>query len=260
MTHYGARPVSSKEAAYDDRRHSICDLIGARRNVVGMPRSVDHSGYLDTVLDQGLTNSCVAQWFSTAIYLGGMISDSPVQRPSRKWLYAIARYGDSPGQPLIDEGCSPRTMCIKAARHGIISEKRMSFETEKINEPPPFDADVAGADALVTGYYRASVDSADLMQALTEGHIPGIAIDVYDNFENWGGSGTYDKVDGMFRGRHMLSVVGYRTNENESVDLLVLNSWGNNWGSNGFIWMSSKFCESEHVNDRYVVTASPASR
>lgn len=255
---YGAIRVSEQDAAHDAEHHHIGVLLGT---IGSLPSSVDHTPLLDRVLDQGPTNSCVAHWFTTAIYLAGQANGKPVPRPSVRWSYTVARYTDQPGAALVDLGSSARLMCLGSQTHGIVADTRLPFDPSQIDEPPPFDADLAGADALFTGYYRADAVAEQLQSALAQGHFPGIAIDVYSNFESWGATpAAYDQPSGDFKGRHMLTLVGYRTEADDVADFLVLNSWGLGWGNGGLCWMSSAFIESVNVFDRYIVTAAPSSR
>lgn len=248
---FGVIPCKSEDILHDEQNHPIERLIGAS---VSNNRStdVDYRHLLDSVPNQANTNSCVAQWFSTAIYLAGQAQGRPVPRPSVRWAYNVARYIDQPNM-LVDLGSSARDMCFGCSRHGIISEDRFPFEPAKVNEPPPFDADIAGADALFTGYYRAST-ADDIHVALEQGHFPGTAIRVYSNFMSWNNEDTYVKSNGKFEGLHMLTAIGCKPGK-----ILYLNSWGKNWGSGGFIWIADSFVDSSEAFDKYVVTAAPIS-
>lgn len=247
----GCIPCTAEEAAEDCVRRHVGQLIGGAR---ASASHVDHSHLLDFVPDQSTTMSCVGQWHSSAIYLAGQAQGLPVPRPSRRWSYLVARYRSSPGL-LVDAGSSVRQMCEGTAEHGIVSEERLPFEPHRINEPPPFDADLAGDDALFTGFYRADASAEQLRRALELGQFPGIAIQVYQNFFDHR-EGVYDDIAGAYSGgAHMLTLVGYRPGA-----FLVLNSWGEGWGEDGFCWMSERFVESRHAFDRYVVTAAPISR
>jgi len=249
---FGVIPCTLAEAEEDELDRGLYGLVGSAESP---PYRVDHTRYLDTVNDQKWTNSCVGQWFSNAVYLAGQAQGKPVARPSARWAYTVARYLRNPGADLLDLGSSARLMCEGAAKHGIVADSRLPFVPADINEPPPFDADVAGGDALFTGYYRAGADAELLKRALCLGHFPGVAIAVHQNFVDWATDGVYSEPLGAFRGYHMLTLVGYRPGA-----FRVLNSWGTSWGDGGFCWMSDYFITSQYAFDRYVVTAAPASR
>lgn len=218
--------------------------------------SRDWRHLLDRVSDQGPTSSCVWQFISTAAYLAGQAQNTPVKRPSVLWGYAVTRWKDQYGQ-LFDLGCRPSQAMFCGQEHGLVAEDRWPFEVDAVNVAPPFDADVAGADALLTGWY-----SADLMDipsalriALDKGHFPGLAMEVHEDFWDVNGFDVYDEPRGDFVGNHMVTLAGYRPGA-----FLLLNSWGRQWGDEGCTWVSDRFVASHYCKQRMVVTAAPASR
>lgn len=234
----------------DVRERPLEGLVGGVFDDV--PETGDLTQYLDRVLDQGLTSSCVAHWFSSALLLAGR---GQMPRPSIRWAYDLARYARTPGV-LVDAGSVARLMCEASSRHGIVAESRFPFDASKIDEPPPFDLDIAGADALFSAYYKPSGDLSTLLRvAIAQGHCPGLALHVYDNFIGWDGAGVYEDVDGEWRGDHMITIVGYKPGA-----FRVLNSWSDRWGDGGFAWLSDAFVSSHYCFDHMVVTASPLAR
>jgi hypothetical protein len=253
----------------DAIEHQIEDEV--ERAIVGGPRALlsgssfgasrEWRHLVDRVADQGATNSCVGQWLSNAVYLAGRAAEvmgtgARVKRPSALWSYAIARWKDAHGL-LVDDGCQPRSMMLGAQEHGIVAEDRWPFDPADVNVAPPFDADVAGADAHLTGWYGiGAAHASDLMRsALDRGHFPGFAIDVYDNFYDHNGTATYDEPKGEWRGSHMITAVAHRPGA-----ICILNSWSKHWADDGYAWLSDALIESVHVRQRLVITAAPASR
>lgn len=248
----GALPDRLVDAERDGRIRHVSGLIGARANYAA---SRDWSHLLDAVPDQGGTNRCVGWFFSNGMYLAGQVKGDPIPRPSPKWLYDIGRYADSPGE-LLDLGSRPRSMALAATRHGVVSESRLPTTDLNVNEPPPFDADLAGAGAIFTGYYKVDGDVPTLMRmALDRGHFPGFAMVVHEDFQDLGRESVYDEPAGLELGRHMVTIVGYAPGA-----FRLLNSWGTGWGDRGFCWVTDRFVASHYVSDRYVVTAAPSLR
>lgn len=249
---FGAVADDPKDAERDARVRHVARLLG---RVSSAPASFDISHHLDAVLDQGGTGSCVGHWFSNAIYLTGQAQGRPVPRPSRRWAYDVARYrGDF--NKLIDDGCRPRDCVEGAAVHGIVAEVRFPWDPALVNEAPPFDLDVAGGDALFTGYYRIEGDVVALTKlALSQGFVPGLAMQVHESFVDLGAYVTHDLPAGENLGRHMITVIGYRPGA-----FRILNSWGTDWADGGFGWLSERFVASLFCGDRYVATAAPLAR
>lgn len=248
----GAIPDKLLDAEIDGRARHVGALIGARP---GYAPARDWSHLLDFVPDQGGTNRCVGWSFSTAMFLAGQAKGDPIPRPSPKWLYDIARYYDTPGV-LVDVGSRPRSMALAASMHGVVAESRLESNDRNVNEAPPFDADLAGADALFTGYYKVDGNVPTLLRmALDKGHFPTFAMVVHESFQNLGRDAVYDEPDGTELGRHMVTLVGYNQGA-----FRLLNSWGTAWADRGFCWVTDRFVASHYVSDRYVVTAAPPVR
>lgn len=249
---FGAIEDEPELAAEDARLRHVGRLLGPS---LSLPESVDVSDHLDGVLDQGGTSSCVGHWFSNAIYLTGQVQGRPVPRPSRRWSYDVARMTET-RNVLIDQGCRPRDCVMGALNHGIVAESRFPWDEAKIDERPPIDLDVAGSDALFTGYYRCDGDIPRLLrQALSSGFVPGLAMQVHEGFGDLGASDVYDEPMGELLGRHMVTVVAYRPGA-----FKILNSWGTTWADSGFGWISDRFVASPFCGDHYVVTAAPSAR
>lgn len=250
---FGAIPDRLLDAEYDARHRHVAQLVGASPSA--LPDDVDWSKLLDRIPDQGATSSCVGQAFSTAIYLTGQAQAAPVPRPSASWLYALARYYDTPGV-LVDIGSRPRSAVLAALRYGIVAETRAPFDAARINDAPPFDVDAAAADAMFTGYYRVAGDVPLLLRmALARGHVPMLSMVVHESFQDLGAGQVYAEPEGTELGRHMVCVAGYRPGA-----FLVVNSWGTGWANGGCGWIADRFIASSYVQDVYVVTAAPLSR
>lgn len=250
---FGAIPDRLEDAEHDARHRHIAGLIGRDAGVLSA--AIDWTDHLDRIPDQGASSSCVGQAMSTAIYLAGQALRAPVPRPSAAWSYAVARYYDTPGV-LVDVGCRPRSAVLGALRHGIVAESRVPFDPAAVNVAPPLDADVAGADALFTGYYRVAGDVPLLLRmALEKGHVPMLSMVVHESFQDLGRGATYAEPEGTELGRHMVAIAGYRPGS-----FCLVNSWGTGWADGGTCWIADRFIASSYVQDVYVVTAAPASR
>jgi C1A family cysteine protease len=248
MRGYGAIPDRLDVLDREGRTNAVSGLVGS---VPIYATSRDWTPLIDEVKDQRSTNSCVGWAFASAIYLAGQASGAHVERPSATWCYDVARYVATPGV-LVDAGCRPRDMIEGLSSHGIVVDSRLPFDARRIDDAPPFDCDIASADALLTGHYRVDEDVPTMFRmALDRGHFPCFALVVSQAFEDLG-STVYDEPNGAELGRHMVALVGYRPGA-----FRVLNSWGSTWANEGLCWISDRFVASHYVSDRYVITAAP---
>lgn len=212
----------------------------------------DWRGELDFIPDQGPTETCVAWSLSSAVFLAARAADAPIPRPSVRWLYAISHWAVLPGTSISPGGRSARTMARAAERHGLVAESRWPFDVAHVTEPPPLDVDVAGTDALLTGWYRVGNGDVptQMRMALNVGHFPMLAIQVRESFDAYRG-GLYTP-SGAARGWHMLVAVGYSPGA-----FVLLNSWGTAHGEGGFVLVPDEVIVGPDVADIVVVTAAP---
>ena len=269
----GFRPDSLWDQ-WDDQwsRHAVSTI--GRVGLLPMSASAsslrcDWRHLLDRVSDQKNSNSCVGQFVSNAVYLAGQAGHSlgrcaVVKRPSVLWSYAVARLRDlaAQGVPaaqrmayLHDDGCQPRMMMLGCQENGLVAEERWPFDLASINAAIPFDLDIGAADATLTGWYGISAPgSPDVMRAaLDAGHFPGFALEVHENFTDASGAETYSDVRGDLVGYHMITAIGHRPGA-----ILILNSWSENWGDGGCLWISDDIIASPYVTHRMIVTAAPS--
>ncbi len=253
---FGCIPSTTAQVADDMAQRPLACLVGSvpRRRTL-----LDLSPHLDAVPDQGATSTCVQNAGSSAMVVANGAQGHPIPRPSRRWLHAVTHWSGAPGTTIADDGSNAVLMCQGAAKHGLVSEARLPFDIGLINEPPPFDADIAGQDALFLDWWRASADPEELALALDRHEVPILAIPVHSNFVDWSTDAPYDGTDGDFRGYHMLTVVGFEENPVPGLVFLVLNSWGPTWGQGGFIRMTGR-CLRRIAFDRLVIRSAPAPR
>lgn len=222
--------------------------------------SRDYRHLDDGVTNQLSTNSCWAQFVSNACYLAGQEAHwrgtgPAINRPSVLWAYAVGRYKTTFGK-LVDLGTRPRDGLEGLGEHGLVAEKDWAFNAAEINDAPPFDLDLKAIDSKLTGYYfigDAAASPEQMRAANDKGHFPGLALDVHESFIDHNGDGVYEEPSGDLRGLHMVTVVGYRPGS-----ILIKNSWGTNWGDDGYAWLSDRFVRSHYVKHRCVITAAPS--
>lgn len=229
-------------------------LLGSR--IHQRPTAITHRHLVDQVQDQGDTGSCVGQAIASSIYLHGRFRGYPIDRPSAKGIYDIARLMKHPGDPVQDAGSSPGMAMLGIETYGIVAQYRWPLTNDNVNILPPLDVFIAGSSAKVTGWYRipngrSRVD--DVESALEDGHFPVFGMPVDDAYMMWKSDDTWTGMVGDSRGGHMQCVIGYRPDA-----LLVLNSWGESWGVGGCVWISKSVFTSATM-DAYIITSAPSS-
>jgi cathepsin B len=74
-----------------------------------------------------------------------------------------------------------------------------------------------------------------MQMIITKGSVIA-GMDVYSDFYYYS-KGVYQKNSGTFIGGHAVRVVGWGITSAGIAYWIVANSWGTNWGMNGFFWM-----------------------
>ncbi len=78
---------------------------------------------------------------------------------------------------------------------------------------------------------------AIVKKALAENHPVVMAMDVYNSFSIYDGTDFWNGVKDVRRGPHAMCVVGY-DDEKYGGAFEIMNSWGNGFGSGGFVWLT----------------------
>lgn len=174
------------------------------------------------VYDQGATNSCVVQAVAMAIRIKCGVY------PSRRFIYRVAR--ETHGSGSIDSGTyiSSAINAIKAL--GWPDEKYAPWDESRVNSPLTIAMRRHAYDQHQT-IKEYSGDDYPLMTAIHAidcGNpvVFGMYVDhefVYCN------DFTPQYIKGKVLGGHAMVVVGY-----DPGGVIVVNSWGTDWGKGGF--------------------------
>jgi len=94
---------------------------------------------------------------------------------------------------------------------------------------------------------RSTVNGTRAIKAALANRKPVvIGMEVYDQFYNLHGKDSvYNSLQGSTggqHGRHAITIVGYDNNSYGGA-FKIINSWGGNWGDNGYFWMPYDFAE-----------------
>ena len=76
----------------------------------------------------------------------------------------------------------------------------------------------------------------DIMKEIYENGSVAAAFDVYEDFEDYKG-GIYQHVTGDYLGGHTVKIIGWGVDEQNVKYWIIANSWGKNWGEQGFFRM-----------------------
>lgn len=183
------------------------------------------------VSDQGAIGSCVANAVCDAFE----IIDKTGVNLSRMFLYWTSRY-----DPLKKTGATIRTTLDAVRNYGIPNEEVWPYDINKFNIKP---SDVAFENASRNKrmtFYRVKSE-ADVISSIESGYpvVFGIPVDSRMFNSKKESEYIYDGSN-LTSYQHALIVVGYRTVEGK-IQFRIRNSWGKNWGDNGYCWFTSNY-------------------
>lgn len=198
-------------------------------------RNAEGSNWLGPVMNQGNCGSCVA--FATVATLEARTSiawGAPWLRPSfsPQALFACGGGG-------CETGWLPDDAAGFLQRTGVPDEACMPYTSGSTGEDVACSQKCSDADARATkiasysmpSSYGGSVDA--VKDALKKGPLV-TTLTVFSDFVTYGG-GVYKHVGGSYMGGHAVSLVGF---DDVKRAWLIRNSWGAEWGENGFAWIS----------------------
>lgn len=216
-------------------------------------KKVDLTKWMPECYDQMQTSSCVLNAWAAAIQYGQTRSNIATWTPSRLFAYWNARVIE--GDTNIDGGSYIHDAFHQARFVGIIPESDWPFKEENVCiEPEQKLFEEAKADHI---HFFASVNTNDLNEAklcLAHGFPFVFGFQVPAIFEQQSFSDNpqlHLPANNNFVGGHGVCAVGY---DDERQQFLIRNSWGSDWGENGYFWMDYDFMTSEElVSDAWMV-------
>ncbi len=212
----------------------IPDAIDPRDHVFGLtaplPASVDLRPQMSPIEQQGTINSCVSHAATSALEKVLGVSDL-----SRLFVYYNARTYD--GRTAIDAGCSIRNAVKGIANYGAASEPVWPYDTSKFAVMPPTAAFTDATPLKSRISYSSVTNLTALKTALATGFPVVFGFTVPQTFSTqtrYDGFLPYPTAGVRFIGAHAVLAVGY---DDARGVVIVRNSFGPNWGKNGYFEM-----------------------
>lgn len=197
--------------------------------------SVDLRNYDTPVEDQGNLGSCTGHAVAGAIELLNMKNNLRTE-VSRLFIYYYERL--LIGTVNYDSGAYIRDGIKATNRWGAPLEHLWPYNINRFRSAPSSMAVNDAARRKVTRYERATNFNA-VIDAITLGYPVVVGFNVYSSFI----SNTVSRTGNMpypnvrketLLGGHAVLLVGYN---NKTQRFIVKNSWGTNWGDNGYFYM-----------------------
>jgi C1A family cysteine protease/uncharacterized tellurite resistance protein B-like protein len=218
-------------------------------NTKQLPPKVDLRPYMTPVEMQGQTNSCVANAVAGAYeYLVKQHRGDDAYDVSRLFIYYNAREIDG---EIADHGSYVADAIESLRQYGACSEQTWPFDEEMVNEEPSEDAYAEGEQFLVEDVKLVPLKLEAWKSCLAEGYPIIFGISLYNSFDRQKQKGvipmpTPNEASREAHGGHSMLCVGYSDKDRV---FIVRNSWGEDWGDEGYCYISYDYLMNPQLND-----------
>jgi C1A family cysteine protease len=149
-----------------------------------------------------------------------------------------------------DSGAYIRDGIKSVQKYGVCTEKLWPYNISKFTEKPSDECYSDAANRLIKNYFRVS-EFNDILDALSNDKPVVIGLLVYESFDEitFQNNTIYPPSnDESPLGGHAVLLVGY---DMLAKRLLARNSFGINWGMNGYFWIDFEYAKNE-IMDSWV--------
>jgi C1A family cysteine protease len=209
------------------------------------------------IFNQENTSSCTGN--STSFHLTSNVlnhhvqSEVPIQLPfSRLFLYYGGR--QAIGQENRDDGAQIRDVFKAVANLGACSEITWPFDANNVTEKPSGDSYAEAVKFKAVTYSRLNNNKQELVGCLLEGFSFVFGFSVFESFESQEvadtGEANLPSAHESCVGGHAVCCVGY---DMDSDRFIVANSWGKEWGKDGYFTIPANYiCDPKLASDFWV--------
>ena len=210
----------------------------------GLPASIDLRSECPPVYDQGQLGSCTGNGIAGAVEFDQRKQGSKEFTPSRLFIYYNERVIE--GTVNQDSGAQVRDGIKSVATLGVPAETDWPYDIAKFADKPPPIAYSDAKQDITKVYSRVAQNLSQMQGCLAEGYPFVFGFTVYESFESeavaQSGEVPMPAPGESVVGGHCVVAVGY---DNTKRVFMIRNSWGSDWGVNGYCFMPYEYLLSE---------------
>lgn len=216
-----------------------------------LPKRVDLRPVCSPVEDQGPLGSCVGNAVAGAIELLEVKRLAKHTDISRLFIYYHARAYIN--EIRNDSGAYIRDGIKAIRKTGAAREELWPYVIDKFDDKPSPEAYADAADRKFKAYYRVLTLNA-MLNALSYGYPVVFGFTVYSSFmSDWvarTGEMSMPRRGDREEGGHAVLAVGY---DKKKEHIICRNSWGREWGDNGYFYMPMDYASDRNLSDDFWV-------
>lgn len=243
------------------------DRMSEDYQTLTVARSPVHAKYLPKLIltnlppvyDQDALGSCTANALAAAFEYEQIKEKLHDFMPSRLFIYYGERFLED--TVLTDSGAAISDGIKVLSTKGVCPESEWPYDISKFTVEPLPNIYTDALKHKVSSAKRVNVSVLDFKTMINLGQPVVFGFKVYESFE------TNIKEDGImpmpkihaekYMGGHAVVAVGYDDNmtaKHRKGYLYVRNSWGTEFGKNGYFWMPYDYVNRQNVNDPWVIS------
>jgi C1A family cysteine protease len=192
----------------------------------------------DLIYDQSNLGACTAFGIGSLVeFLQVKDNIQPYEELSKLFLYYEERFLE--GTVRKDNGAMIRSGMKVLNKKGCCNSKLWPYKISRFRIKPPKACYLDAETHQSIEYFRI-LTLTDMLQSLSDGFPFTGGISVFQGFEDAGNDGIipYPKKNEKPLGGHCVSFFGY---DKEKEPFLGKNSWGKDWGENGWFYIPFKY-------------------
>lgn len=217
-----------------------------------VPHEVDLRSGMPGIYDQGELGSCTANAVAAHLDYNRKKQGQPFINPSRLFIYWAERAHDG---TLGEDAGSTIRESVRAVKYaGACPEAEWPYIVANYNEEPSQQCFV-DAHKYEDLTYLSVPQNQNLMQAcLAEGYPMVVGITVFESMMSAGPASTgmvpLPKEGEQIMGGHAVVVCGYKLINNQ-LYWVVRNSWGTNWGDQGYFYLPVSYLTDNQISSDF---------
>ncbi|MBO5065322.1 MAG: peptidase C1 [Clostridia bacterium] len=235
---FAVETVDYKTGALPYTYEEVIEHLDTTATYATLPTSVDNTSKFPTPGDQGQQNSCVGWALGYALksnseYLKrGWTLSTNNHKTSPGYIYNQINNGTDGGARIFDALELMKTQGASTLAYYPYRESNYTIQ------PNPTQRANAGL-YKISGFHTL-MGINDIKQRIAQSYGVVISIEVYPDFTYLSQSDSiYDDISGTKKDLgHTICLIGYDDNIGDNGAFKFINSWGTDWGVNGYGWIS----------------------